>query len=193
MVWWAYISPSCFGPHSLHTWMYLLQFDSCPCFGGVQKVNCTWLFFLLPTSLPFYQKEKKQCKSIGNLCPRWDIYIANDVEDPKFIILYPKGFIHSFIHSSKFNTICNCTIQYLPKEQAISFLFIHYPKKLNTNLQSHIFLIWLFMQRTSQGISSYSSIHDRQLNNIHNLAFWSFLWEEVVKWSIIPIDEWMNE
>jgi hypothetical protein len=55
------------------------------------------------------------------------------------------------------------------------------------------FLIWLFMQRTSQGICSYSSIHDRQLNNIHNRAFWSFLWEEVVKWSIIPIDEWMNE
>jgi hypothetical protein len=77
------------------------------------------------------------------LCPRWDTYIADDVGDPKFIILYPKEYIHSFIHSSKFITICNCTIQYLQKEQAISCLFIHDPKKLTTNLQSHIFFIWL--------------------------------------------------
>jgi hypothetical protein len=53
-----------------------------------------------PSLLPYHFIErKKQCQSIGNLCPRWDTYIAGDVEDPKFIILYPKGYIHSFIHS----------------------------------------------------------------------------------------------
>jgi len=44
-------------------------------------------------------KGKKQCKSIGNLCPRWDTYIADDVEDPKFITLYPKGYIHTYIYT----------------------------------------------------------------------------------------------
>jgi hypothetical protein len=54
----------------------------------------------------------------------------------------PKGihsFINSLIHSSKFNTICNCTIQYLQKEQAISFLFIHDPKKNSIPICNHTF------------------------------------------------------
>jgi hypothetical protein len=83
------------------------------------------------------------------LCPRWDTYIADDVEDPKFITLYPKGyihtyihiFIHSFIHSSKLNTICNCTIQYLQKERAISFCSSMTPKKLNTNFAITLFFL----------------------------------------------------
>jgi hypothetical protein len=141
-VWWEYISPSCFGPHSLHTWMYLLQFDSCPCFGGVPKVNCTRLLFPLPTSLPFYPKEKTMQKH-WELVPKMGYLYSWWCRGFKVHYSLPKG-IHSFIHSSKLNTICNCTIQYLQKEQAISFCSSMTQKKLNTNLQAHIFFYLTF-------------------------------------------------
>jgi hypothetical protein len=97
-----------------------------------------------PSLLPYHFIErKKQCKSIGNLCPRWDTYIADDVEDPKLITLYPKGYIHSFIHSFIHpNSIPFVIAQFniYKKNKLFHFGSSMTPKKLNTNLQSHIFL-----------------------------------------------------
>jgi len=102
LVWWVYISPSCFGPHSLHTWMYLLQFDWCPCFGGVPKVNCTWLLSPLPTSLPFCRKEKTMQKH-WELVPKMGYLYSWWCRGSKVHYSLPKGihsFIHSFIHQN---------------------------------------------------------------------------------------------
>jgi hypothetical protein len=76
-----------------------------------------------PSLLPYhFIQRKKQCKSIGNLCPRWDTYIADDVEDSKFIILYPKGYIHSFIHQ---NSIPFVIAQFNIYKKNKLFHFVH--------------------------------------------------------------------
>jgi hypothetical protein len=90
-----------------------------------------------PSLLPYYFMErKKQCKSIGNLCPRWDTYIADDVEDPKFITLYPKGYIHTYIHTYIHSFIHQNSIPFViannsifTKRTSYFILFIHDPKK----------------------------------------------------------------
>jgi hypothetical protein len=76
---------------------------------------------MAPLPPPYFLSRQKQSKSIGNLCPRWDTYIADDVEDPKFIILYPKG-LHSFIHQ---NSIPFVIAQFNIYKKNKLFHFVH--------------------------------------------------------------------